>query len=330
LIRRAATCLVLCSVLAAIAGSRDAVQAQAARANPTIAVVFANQPTADLTGLHPQDVYARAFQQGMRERGWLDGQNVTVLWRSAEGHPERYAALAKEVVSLKVDVIVASGAPGLQIEDETRTIPIVIIGAVRGRRIQSLAHPGGNVTGLTSTANDSRFLEKRLGLLKEAVPKASRIAFLSDSETIKPPEAAARKLKVTLVPISVDSPQGLQPALASLRHQRIDALFVAYGRFFWAQRREIIDFAARQRLPALYPFDVFVRDGGLMSYGVNFVDIVRRSATYVDKILKGTKPGDLPVEEPVKYELLINLKTAKAINLTMPRTILLQADQTLQ
>ena len=135
---------------------------------------------------------------------------------------------------------------------------------------------------------------------------------------------------MTLVPIPVPDPGGLQPALASIERQRVDAIFVNYLRFFLAQRGEIIEFAARRRLPAMYPFDIFVRDGGLMSYGVNVADMIRRSAIYVDKILKGSRPGDLPIEQPVKYELLVNLKTAKELGLTIPATILLQADQVIE
>ncbi len=306
-----------------------AAQAQAARTNPTVAVVFANQPTADLIGPQPKDPYARAFLEGMRELGWGDGQNMTIVWRSAEGQPDRYTALANELVRLKVDVIVASGAPARLIQKATSTIPIVIVGVGAVHGVQSLARPGGNVTGLT-TSSDARFAEKRLELLKETIPKISRVAYLSDIGTSEAPQAAARALRLTLVPIPVKDPDGLQPALASLARQRVDAIFVAYGRFFWTQRGEIIEFAARQRLPVMYPFDIFVRDGGLMSYGVNFVDLIRRSATYVDKILKGAKPGDLPVEQPVKYELLVNLKTAKALGLTIPQTILLQADRTIE
>ena len=304
-------------------------EAQAARTHPTVAVVFANQPSADLNGPQPKDPYARAFVDGMHELGWVDGQNVTIVWRSAEGQPDRYDALANELVRLKVDVIVASGAPGLAIRKATSTIPIVGVGAGAVQGIQSLARPGGNVTGLT-TASDKRFAEKRLELLKEAIPKVSRVAYLSDIGTTEAPEAAARALRLTLVPIPVKDPDGLRPALASLERQRVDAIFVAYGRFFWTQRGEIIEFAARRRLPAMYPFDVFVRDGGLMSYGVNFVDLFHRAAAYVDRILKGAKPGDLPVQQPVKYELVVNLKTAKTLGLTIPQTILLQADRTIE
>jgi putative tryptophan/tyrosine transport system substrate-binding protein len=265
----------------------------------------------------------------MRELGWVDGKDVTIVWRSAEGRPDRYAALADELVKLRPDVIVASGAPGLAIRRTTTTIPIVGIGIGAVEGIQSLVRPGGNVTGLT-TASDAGFAEKRLEILKETVLKLSRVAYLSDVGTTEAPQAAARKLRITLVPITVKEPEGLQPALASLERQRVDAIFLGYGQLFWSRRAEIIEFAARRRLPVMYPFDVFVRDGGLMSYGVSFVDLFRRSAAYVDKILKGARPGDLPIERPVKYELLVNLKTAKAIGLTIPRTILLQANQTIE
>ena len=264
----------------------------------------------------------------MRELGWTEGKNVTIVWRSAERRPDRYTALADEIVKLKPDVIVASGAPGLAVRKTTTTIPIVGIGVGAVQGVQSLARPGGNVTGLT-TASDARFAEKRLEILKETLPKLARVAYLSDVGPTDAPEAAARQLRVTLVTIPVKEPEGLQPALAALERQRVDAVFVAYGRFFWSQRAEIIEFAARRKLPVMYPFDIFVRDGGLMSYGVSFADLFRRSATYVDKILKGARPGDLPIEQPVKYELLVNLKTARALGLTIPQTILLQANQTI-
>jgi len=305
-------------------------ETQAAPSRATVAVVFANLPLADLVGLQPRDLSARAFVDGMRQLGWVDGQNLTIVWRSAEGHPDRYAALATELVSLKVDVIFAAGGTVPAIRKATSTIPIVGTGGPGTfQGIQSLAHPGGNVTGLMSRP-DTRFAEKRLELLKEAVPTLSRVAYLSDVGTTGAPEAAARALRITLVPILVGDPGGLQPALASIERQRVDAIFVVAGPFFWSQRGEIIKFAARRRLPATYPFDIYVRDGGLMSYGANYADINRRAAIYVDKILKGARPGDLPIEQPVKYELLVNLKTAKALGLTIPATILLQADPVIE
>jgi putative tryptophan/tyrosine transport system substrate-binding protein len=215
------------------------------------------------------------------------------------------------------------------IRKATSTIPIVGTGGPGTfQGIQSLARPGGNVTGLMS-APDARFAEKRLELLKEAVPTLSRVACLSDDGTTGAPEAAARPSHHPRA-IPVGGPGGLQPALASIERQRVDAIFVVAGPFFWSQRGEIIEFAARRRLPAMYPFDIYVRDGGLMSYGANYADINRRAAIYVDKILKGARPGDLPIEQPVKYELLVNLKTAKALGLTIPATILLQADQVIE
>jgi putative tryptophan/tyrosine transport system substrate-binding protein len=305
-------------------------ETQAAPSRATVAVVFANLPLSDLVGPQPRDLSARAFADGMRQLGWVDGQNLTIMWRSAEGQPDRYAALATELVSLKVDVIVAAGGTVRAIRKATSTIPIVGTGGPGTfQGIQSLARPGGNVTGLMS-APDARFAEKRLELLKEAVPTLSRVAYLSDDGTTGAPEAAARALRITLVPIPVGGPGGLQPALASIERQRVDAIFVVAGPFFWSQRGEIIEFAARRRLPAMYPFDIYVRDGGLMSYGANYADINRRAAIYVDKILKGARPGDLPIEQPMKYELLINLKTAKALGLTIPATILLQADQVIE
>ncbi len=322
----AVTALVVVAVLLLASGGADA------QTRPTIAVVLSNTPMADLTSPQPRDRYARAFLEGMRKLGWVDGQNMAIIWMSAEGHPDRYDAVAQDLVTRNVDLIVASGAIGLTMLEVTSVIPIVMIsgGSDPGWGVQSLARPGGNLTGLTTAVDPVKFAEKQLQLLKETVPKISRVAYLSDSGTAAAPEAAARTLKVALVPVAVDGPGGLPKALDAIARQKVDAIFVAYGRFFWAQRSTIIDFAARHRLPAMYPFDVFARDGGLMSYGVDFVDLFKRSATYVDKILKGAKPGDLPLEQPVKYQLFINLKTAKALGLTIPKTILLRADQTIQ
>jgi putative ABC transport system substrate-binding protein len=223
----------------------------------------------------------------MRGLGWIAGQNLTIVWRSAEGQPDRYTALANELVKLKLDVIVVSDGPGPALQKATGTIPIVSVGIGSDiQDVQNLAHPGGNATGLTTTS-DMPLAEKRLELLKEAVPKVSRVAYLSDHGTTRAPGAAARALRVSQVPIPVNDPHALRPALAFLERQQVDAVFVASDRFFLSPRTQIIEFAARRRLPDMYNFDTFVRDGGLMSYRVNFADLFRRAATYVDKILKG-------------------------------------------
>jgi putative ABC transport system substrate-binding protein len=193
---------------------------------------------------------------------------------------------------------------------------------------KSLARPEGNVTGLTTTASGA-LNEKRLELLKETVPQISRVAYLTNTGR-RVPDSAGRILRLTLLPVAVDAPDGLQPALAEIARRHVDAVFVADGIIFWAQRYAIVEFAAKQRLPTIYPYDIYARAGGLMSYGANYVDLFRQAAPYVDKILKGAKPGDLPIEQPTKFELVINLKTAKALGLIIPQTLLLRADQILE
>jgi putative tryptophan/tyrosine transport system substrate-binding protein len=309
-----------------------AAEAQQARKMPKIALVFGNTPEAQMTGPQPTDPYARAFLEGMNELGWVDGRNITIVRKSSEGHPDRRLALAQELVSLKVNLMVVSGNALLEpVRHLTDTIPIVFvaIGDPIGLGIvKSLGRPGGNVTGLTTAASPA-LLGKQLELLKEAVPKTSRVAYLADVQ-VPPPDAAARALSLTLVPVYVDAPDGLQTAFATIRRDRVDAVFVVAGSFLWANRRTIIEFAAKQRLPVIYPFDIYVRDGGLMSYGADLHDLFRRAATYVDKILKGAKPGDLPIEQPTKFDLLINLRTAKVLDLTIPQSLLLRADHVIE
>ncbi len=296
-----------------------------------IALVLSNTPKPEIAGGHPQNRPVSAFLEAVRELGWRDGDNIAIVRKSAEGDPSRYDAVARELIDLKVDVIVASGVIGLTMRQATDAIPIVAIGVGVGAGwgVKSLARPGGNVTGLTTSAN-ATVLEKRLQLLKEAAPRISRVAYFTDRDAAPMPEAAARTLGVTLVPIAVAGPDEIQGALDTITRQRMDALFVVYGRFLLRYRSAIIGFAAKQRLPASYPFDDFANDGGLMSYGANFVDLFRRAATYVDKILKGVRPGDLPIEEPNTFELIINLKTAKALGLTIPPSLLARADQVIE
>jgi putative ABC transport system substrate-binding protein len=307
--------------------------AQEGGKTPRIALVFANTPEEQMGGPRPTDRYARAFVEAMQELGWVDGQNITILRRSAEGRTERYLALAQELAALKVDLIVASAQIILpeSVRRVTEAIPIVMIGAgdpVGLGLVKSLARPGGNITGLTSSVGRP-LEEKRLQLLKEAVPRASRIAYLSDVAADLP-EAAARALSVTLVPVFVSAPDQIPAAFATIARERPDAIFMRYGRLFWSHRRAIIEWAAKQRLPVMYPLDVFAQDGGLMSYGVSFTDLNRRAAGYADKILRGAKPGDLPVEQPTQFELIVNLKTAKALELTVARTLLLRADRVIE
>jgi putative tryptophan/tyrosine transport system substrate-binding protein len=280
--------------------------------------------------LHPAP-----FLQGLDELGWAEGQNLEVESRYAEGHPERLPALAAELVRLPVDVILALGPlEAWAAKQATTTIPIVFnsVGNPVGvGLVASLAHSGGNVTGLSSSSAD--LSGKRLELLKEAAPRITRVAVLTDRHVaylITELEHAVHALGGTLSPFEVRAPHELAPAFAAMMTTHADALIVLSAPLFFGQRRRIVDLAAQRGLPATYPFRGYVVAGGLMSYGPNNADLDRRAATYVDKILRGAKPADLPVEQPTKFELVINLKTAQALGLTIPPMLLFEADEVIQ
>jgi putative ABC transport system substrate-binding protein len=279
-----------------------------------------------------------AFRDGLRQRGYVEGQNLVIKYVWAEGQQERYAVLARELVSLKPDVILAAGTPGtLAAKQATQSIPIVTAIAgepVAAGLVSSLAKPGGNVTGLSTLAPE---LEgKRLELFKEAVPKLSRVVALLNPAnpftTIawKATQPAAEALGVKLQPVEARSPNDLDRALATIKASRPDGLIVLPDRLLLAYRKSIVQFMIKNRLPGMFPFRDFAQEGGLMAYGPDYTDMFRRAATFVDKILKGAKPGDLPIEQPTKFELVVNLKTARALGLTIPQTILLQADQVVE
>ena len=274
-----------------------------------------------------------AFRQGLRDLGYVEGRNVVIEYRDAEGKLERLPALAAELVALKVDVIVAAGTPAaLAAKQATRTLPIVFAAAadpVTSGLVTSLARPGGNVTGLSSLAPE--LVGKRLELLKQAVPGVSRVAVLwqpgalgerTEKDMLKGAEVAARALGVRLQFVEARGPADFDRAFSDMTRARAGALTVLPSTMFFSERRRLVDLAAKNRLPAVYPLREFVDAGGLMSYGPNLADLFRRAATYVDKILKGAKPADLPVEQPTKFELVINLKTAKALGLTIPPSLL--------
>ncbi|HEY4908882.1 MAG TPA: ABC transporter substrate-binding protein [Methylomirabilota bacterium] len=280
-----------------------------------------------------------AFRQGLRDLNYVEGQNVTIEYRWAESRYDRFPAFVAEAVQLKVDVIVTAGTPAiLAAKDGTRTIPIVMaaIGDPIGAGvISSLAHPGGNVTGLTSMTFDID--GKRLELLKELVPGASRIAVLwnptnpNNAARMKEMRAAAKILHLTLEPlVGAANGEELDKGFAVIVATRAEALTMESDRALLAHRARIVDFASRRRLPALYPYREFVQAGGLASYEPSYPAMFRRAATYVDKILKGAKPADLPVEQPTKFEFVINLKTAKLLSLTIPQPLLLRADELIQ
>ncbi|MGH2360169.1 MAG: ABC transporter substrate-binding protein [bacterium] len=282
--------------------------------------------------------YLEALQQGLRDLGWVEGRNIAMEIRFAEGKTDQLPALAAELVRLKVDLIATSSTPAaLAAKQATTTIPIVIGFAadpIGSGIVSSLAHPGGNITGWTHLGLELR--AKYLELLKAAVPKAIRFGVLWNpanqvhKPSLKIIEAAAQRLKVELHPMGVQDPKELESAFSALVGKRVDALVVFPDGMFQAQTSLIVALAARYRLPAMYGFREFVDAGGLMAYGTNLSYMFRLGATYVDKILKGAKPGDLPVEQPTKFELVINLKTAKALGLTIPQSLLLRADEVIQ
>jgi ABC-type uncharacterized transport system substrate-binding protein len=277
----------------------------------------------------------------MRERGYTLDQNLTIECRYTDGKNERAAAFAAELVDLKVDLIVAANTNQVRAAmNATRTIPIVmyaVIDPVSRGLVASLARPGGNVTGLTDDAG-LEILGKYLELLKQAVPTVSRVAALRNQGAMGDPslawgtilETEARALGVTLQSYVVQAPEDLEGAFAAMTRAKAEALLVVPSPFFGYHRKRIIGLAAQSRLPAMYPDRPDVEAGGLMAYAVDDLETARRLAAYVDRLLKGAKPGDLPVEQPTRFILILNLKTAKALGLTIPPTLLLQADEVIR
>ena len=283
-------------------------------------------------------VVVEAFQQELRDLGYIEGQNITIEYRSTEGMAERLPNVAAELVQLNVDIIVVSGDASTQAaKNATKTIPIVMTNVtdpVGIGLVASLAHPGGNVTGLSNVGSDLG--GKQLELLKEAFPKVSRVAVLWDSASrgnalwLREMKVAAQALRIALQPVDVHGPNDFEPAFSAIKKGHASALSALRNAVTNNYRPQIVDFAAKSRLPAMYPDSEFVEVGGLMSYGPNFADLFRRAATYVDKILKGAKPADLPVEQPMKFEFVINLKTAKQIGVTIPQSMLYRADKVIK
>jgi putative ABC transport system substrate-binding protein len=279
-----------------------------------------------------------AFHQGLRELGWIPGGNVTIEYRWAEEKYDRLPELATELVRLNVDVILAATLlAALPTKRATNTIPIVFVGLgdpVSAGLLGGLARPGGNVTGLSGLALE--LSSKRLELLKEIVPGLSRIAVLANpshpmaAAIIRETQTAARTLAVRLRLFEVREPEKIEGAFVAMDRERPNALVVLQDPLFNSRRKEILSLVAKRRLPAIYVETGWVPAGGLMSYAPSTSDMHRRAATYVDKILKGAKPGDLPVEQPTKFELAINIKTAKALGLTIPPGLLLRVDQVIE
>ena len=293
-------------------------------------------------GLATSPHLREAFRQGLRDLGYVEGRNLVIEYRDAEGKRERFPALAAELVALKVDVIFVAGGTrvALAAMQATKTIPVVFTGVgdpVESGLVTNLARPGGNVTGLSGLGPE--LIGKRLELLKHAVPGVDRVAVLwlpgalgerLDKEMVTGADVAARALGVRLQFVEARGPDEFDRAFSDMSSARAGALTVLPSNRFLREHRRLVDLAAKNRLPAVYTSREFVDAGGLMSYGANQPDLFRRAATYVDKILKGAKPADLPVEQPTKFELVINLKTAKTLGLTIPPTLLLQADEVLQ
>jgi putative tryptophan/tyrosine transport system substrate-binding protein len=284
---------------------------------------------------------ADAFRQGLRERGYVEGQSIIIEYRSADGRIERFPELANELASLNLDLILAPNTPAARAAQRaTTTIPIVVpvMGdPVADGLVASLAHPGGNITGLTFLGPE--LVSKRLGLLKQALPNASRVAALWHSgaygerttrEMLQATDAAARTLAVELQLVEVRGVDEFNRAFSAMTGNRADALIVLPSPLLFNERKHIVDVAMKHRLPSIAMAREFAELGGLMAYGASLTDLQRRSATYVDKILKGAKPADLPVEQPTKFEFVINLKTAKALGLTIAESFQLLADEVIE
>jgi putative ABC transport system substrate-binding protein len=276
-----------------------------------------------------------AFRKGLRDLGWVDGRDFVIETRYADGDPKRLPELAAQLVSQRVDLILVGSTPGtLAAKTATTTIPIVMVTTgdpVSGGLVASLAQPGGNVTGLTALGQ--ALSAKRLALLKEALPGVTRVAVLANQASpysgpfIVERESLAHALGIHLQVVDVQDPARLDQAFAEMVRERAEALMVLTDVMFITRRKQLVELAARSRLPTIYPELEFVSAGGLMFYGASLADSYRHAAVYVDKILKGTKPAELPVEQPTKLELVINRKTARALGLAIPSSLLVRADQ---
>jgi putative ABC transport system substrate-binding protein len=279
-----------------------------------------------------------AFLEGLRSFGYIEGRNLFIEYRWAAGHEERLPALAAELVALNVDLIATQATgPIAAAQRATRSIPILMTAPndpLGGGLVASLAHPGGNVTGMTMQSND--LAEKDLQLVRELGARATRVGVLAwkiglaGRPFFERMQTTANKLGVTLVFLQASDPKELEGIFATIERTHVQALIVQHGTFTDKYRKTIVELVARQRLPAIYGSIGFVEAGGLMSFGPNLPALYRQSATYVDKILKGAKPGDLPIEQPTRFELVINLKTAKALGIKVPQSLLLRADRVIE
>ena len=322
--------MIVCLFAATLLSTAHLAEAQQPMKIPRIGIL--------LGGSSFLSVRVEALRQGLKELGYIEGRNVVIEYRYAEGKADRLPALAAELMGLQVDVIVAAGTPGvLAAKKATSTIPIVFVSVgdpVASGFVASLARPGGNVTGLTNFSPE--LSGKRVELLKEAVPNISRVAFLSNPANPvqglqwKETQAAAQALGLHLQSLEVRSSNDLDSALQAASRERSQALIPATDALIDTHLKRIVEFVAKNRLPAMYGVPEAVYAGGLMSYAPDYTYHYRRAAVYVDKILKGAKPADLPVEQPTNFEFIINLKTAKQIGLTIPPTVLARADRVIK
>jgi putative ABC transport system substrate-binding protein len=308
-----------------------AAEAQQPKTVPRIGFVSVNAPAV-------MSARTEAFRQGLRELGYVEGKNIVIEWRYAEGKLDRLPALAADLVRLNVDVVVSAGPSVTRsMKEATATIPIVMAfdnDPVGSRFVASLARPGGNITGLAALAPE--ISGKQLDLLKEIFPRLSHVAVVGNST--QPGNAAAlRELTVTAAALGIRlqyldvlSPEGIENVFRDATKARADAVLLLDNPFFISYGTQIVDLAVKSRLPAIYEQSEYVAAGGLMSYSPNYLDLYRRAAAYVDKIFKGAKPADLPVEQPTKFELVINLKAARALGLTIPPSVLARADEVIQ
>ena len=318
------------AILVACFGPLDLVRTAAARepgSPPRIGVL--------LGALSPDSKEAQAFRQGLREAGYFEGRDVVIEWRTARGDYARLPELAADLVQHKVNVIVVQSTSAAHaVKRATSTIPIVmatVADPVGSGLVSNLANPGGNITGLSTMVVDLG--AKRLQLLKETLPRVTRVAVLGNPTTSYYPKAieelraAARSLRIELTLVRAQAPQDFTAAIAAATRAHTQALYVIDDAFFVSRRGLLVKLATKARLPAIYGFRLYVDEGGLISYGPNYADLLRQSAGYVDKILRGAKPGELPIEQPNKVELVVNLQTAKTLGLAIPESILVRADE---
>ena len=307
--------------------------AHAQQARPVYRIGFMGNSTAAL-----EANLVKPFRDGLRELGYEEGRNIAIEYRWAEGDYSRFPTLVTELLAQKVDVIVTAGTPAaLAVKAATTSVPLVVVAVgdpIGTGIVASLGRPGGNITGLSSIAPE---LEgKRLALLREIIPTLSHVAILWNPlnpfhvSSLRQARAAAELLQIKLQSVEVRATEELGAAIAEMKNERPEALLILADRVFLHDRKQLMDFATENRLAGVYAYRELVIEGGLMSFGPNYADMHRRAATFVDKILKGAKPADLPVEQPTKFELIINLKTAKALGLTVPPMLLATADEVIE